>query len=224
MVGPDDDLAGYKVVVAPLLHMVPAALAERISDAVDAGTHFVTSFFSGIVDEQAHVVLGGYPGAFCDLLGVRVEEFHPLVAEQEVGLDDGGSGTLWCEVVELAEGTQVLRSYASGPSAGMPAVTRSERGRGSAVYASTPLAREHLAALAGEIVSAAGVSADVDLPTPGSVITTVRRGQDADYVFLIPRDPEFSVEVGQLSGIIHGPSEKTIGGTDVLVLRRERTA
>ena len=224
VVGPNDDLSAYKVVVAPLLHMVPAALAERITSAVEVGAHFVTSFFSGIVDAESHVVLGGYPGVLRDLLGARVEEFHPLPAGQTVDLDDGGRGSLWCEPVDLAEGTEVLRSYASGPFAGGPAVTRATRGKGSAIYASTRPDREHLASLAKEIVSAAGVSADVDLPTPGSVITTIRRGKDADFLFLIPRDPEIDVEVGQLDGILHGPTSATIGGTDVVVLRRDHTA
>ncbi len=224
VVGPQDDLSSYKVVVAPLLHMIPAARAARITAAVEAGTHFVTSFFSGIVDEHAHVIPGGYPGALRDLLGVRVEEFHPLNNSQEVILDDDGSGTLWFEAVDLAEGTQTLRSYASGPKAGMPAITRATRGEGSAVYVSTHLDREHLAALAVEIMSEAGVFVDVELPSPGWVITTIRRGQDADYVFLIPRDPEATVQVGQLSGIIHGPTSSTISGTDVIVLRRELTA
>ncbi len=223
-IGPDDDLSSYKVVVAPLLHIVPAALAARITSAVEAGTHFVTSFFSGIVDEKAHVVLGGYPGALRDVLGVRVEEFHPLNADQVVTLDDGGSGTLWCESVDVVGDTEVLRSYTSGPFVGQPAVTRATRGAGSAVYASTHLDRDHLAALADEIVGWAGVSADVDLPTPGSVITTIRRGADADYVFLIPRDPETDVEVGELDGILHGPTSPTISGTDVVVLRREHSA
>ena len=37
-----------------------------------------STYFSGIVDEHDHVRLGGYPGAFRDLLGVRTEEFFPL--------------------------------------------------------------------------------------------------------------------------------------------------
>ena len=190
---------------------------------MEAGTHFVTSFFSGIVDEEAHVIPGGYPGALRDLLGVRVEEFHPLNIEQGVILEDDSSGTLWFEAVELAEGTETLHRYATGPTAGMPAVTRAARGKGSAVYVSTHLDREHLAELASDIVSA-GVFVDVELPSPGWVITTVRRGKDADYVFLIPRDPEGTVEVGELPGIIHGPTDGTISGTDVVVLRREYTA
>lgn len=224
VVGPNDDLAGYQVVVAPLLHMVPAALSTSITEAVEAGTHFVTSFFSGIVDEETHVYPGGHPGSLRDLLGVRVEEFHPLMTGQEVAISDGGSGTLWCEQVDLVRGTKVLRSYASGPLADLPAVTQATRGKGRATYVSTHLDRAHLAALAGEIVSEAGVGVDVDLPNPGAVITTIRRGEDADYVFLIPRDPETDVRVGRLRGIVHGSKKKTIAGTDVVVLRRKRSA
>ena len=54
-------------------------------------TRLVT-YFSGIVDEHDHVRLGGYPGAFRDLLGVRVEEFAPLLPGRSVTLDDGGRG------------------------------------------------------------------------------------------------------------------------------------
>ena len=46
---------------------------------VRAGGHVLVTYFSGIVDEHDHVWLGGYPGALRDLLGVRVEEFAPLL-------------------------------------------------------------------------------------------------------------------------------------------------
>ena len=39
------------------------------------------SFFSGIVDEDDQVRLGGYPAPFRDLLGLRVEDFLPLSAD-----------------------------------------------------------------------------------------------------------------------------------------------
>ena len=53
----------------------------------------LVTYFSGIVDEHDHVRLGGYPGAFRDLLGVRVEEFFPLLDRaRRWPLSDGGSG------------------------------------------------------------------------------------------------------------------------------------
>ena len=44
-----------------------------------AGAHVLVTYLSGIVDEHDHVRLGGYPGAFRELLGARVEEFRPLL-------------------------------------------------------------------------------------------------------------------------------------------------
>ena len=66
----------------PTLYLVDrrrraADVARATSTA--AGTVLVT-YFCGIVDEHDHVRLGGYPGAFRDLLGVRIEEFSPLPA------------------------------------------------------------------------------------------------------------------------------------------------
>ena len=52
--------------------------AHRGATSTAAARSLVT-YFCGIVDENDHVRLGGYPGAFRDLLGVRTEEFFPLL-------------------------------------------------------------------------------------------------------------------------------------------------
>src|SRR5690606_41279736 len=53
--------------------------ADALRAYVEGGGHLLVTYFSGIVDENDHVRLGGYPGAFRDLLGVRTEEFAPLL-------------------------------------------------------------------------------------------------------------------------------------------------
>ena len=72
------DLTGYELVIAPTLYTVSEQEAERVAEAARAGAQVVITFFSGIVDENEHIYLGGYPGAFRDLLGVRTEEFYAL--------------------------------------------------------------------------------------------------------------------------------------------------
>ena len=61
------------------LYLVTDEHAAAVAAAAEAGAQVLVTFFSGISDENDHVRLGGYPGAFRDLLGVRVEEFFPLV-------------------------------------------------------------------------------------------------------------------------------------------------
>ena len=83
--------------------------------AADAGAHVVVTYFSGIVDERDHVRLGGYPGAFRELLGVRTTEFLPLLEGQRVevaGLGGTAVGAdTWAEDLELTgAGSVELRS------------------------------------------------------------------------------------------------------------------
>ena len=63
-----------------------------------SGGHLVVTYFSGIVDENDHIRLGSYPGAFSDLLGVRMEEFFPLRAGESLRLSTFGAGSRWSEL------------------------------------------------------------------------------------------------------------------------------
>ena len=85
------------MVVVPTLYLVTDENAARVADAADAGAQVLVTFFSGIADEHDHVRLGGYPGAFRDLLGVRVEELFPLASDESATLENGGAATLWSE-------------------------------------------------------------------------------------------------------------------------------
>lgn len=50
IIGVDDDFSNYDLVVAPVLYMVKAGLAEKINSYVENGGHFVTTYMSGMVD------------------------------------------------------------------------------------------------------------------------------------------------------------------------------
>ncbi|BCJ48874.1 beta-galactosidase [Actinoplanes sp. NBRC 14428] len=147
------DFADYDLVVAPVLHVVPAGLRQRLEAYVAGGGHLVTTYFSGIVDEHDHVWLGGYPGALRELLGIRIEEFAPLPDGDRATLDNGTAGTLWTDRIEVTgEGVEVLARYGDG----RPAITRREHAGGSAAYVSTRLGPDGLAPLLGELLGRSG--------------------------------------------------------------------
>ncbi|MEV4020049.1 beta-galactosidase trimerization domain-containing protein [Nonomuraea angiospora] len=99
---------------------------------VERGGTLIVSYFSGVVDPETRVRLGGYPGALRDVLGVRVIEFQPPASP--VTLSDGTTGDFWSETV-LLTGAKATATYAGG----RPAVTRHEVGSGTAWYISTRL-------------------------------------------------------------------------------------
>jgi beta-galactosidase len=181
-------LDGYALVVAPVLHVLPQPLAKELTRYVDGGGHLVTTYFSGIVDENDHVWLGGYPGPLRELLGIRIEEFAPLLDEERAELDDGTTGTLWTDRITVTDpAVDVLARYATGSRAGLPAITCRRTGHGSAAYVSTRLGAEQLTGLLARLCGAAGVSSELPPEARGPVELTIRAGAGDDYWFLVNR-------------------------------------
>ncbi|GAA2792932.1 beta-galactosidase [Kitasatospora paracochleata] len=205
LVHPSADLSGYRMVVAPSLYLTADDLTDRLSDFVAGGGTAVVGFFSGISDENDRVRTGGYPGAFRDLLGVRVEEFHPHAEGAKVVLDDGAEGRIWSEHLHLA-GASTVTAYAEGFLAGQPAITRHAHGEGCAWYLSTLPTPARLAATLAEAAREAGVRPPV--VRSSEQLEIVRRtGAGGSYLFLINHgNREESVQVAGtdlLTGVRH---------------------
>jgi beta-galactosidase len=189
------------------LYNVTDVAAASIASAARAGATVLVSYFSGIVDEQDHVRLGGYPGAFRDLLGVRVEEFHPLLAGTTVKLSDGGVGSVWSEHVHVADVSglsaeawadgeaeaeatgdsavaEVLATFTEYPLDGVPALTRRTVGAGSAWYLATFPDRDGIEALVDRLLADAGISAVAEAD-PGVELTRRRDAEGKSFVFAI---------------------------------------
>lgn len=196
-----DDLSGYDLIVLPEVYLTSDEAAANVAAAAERGATVLVTYFSGIVDEHDHVRLGGYPGAFRDLLGVRTQEWWALQPEETVTLSDGSTGSVWSENVAAAEDTEVLRTFAGGDLDGVPALTRRAAGAGSAWYLATRLDDEALLGLAGELVAASGVAPVVgDLPE--SVEVTRRVSETGSWLFVLN----------------HGASPATVAvsGTDLI--------
>lgn len=181
-VRPDADLAAYRMVLAPSLYLVDDEGARNLTAFASGGGTLAVGFHSGAVDENCHVRLGGYPGAFREVLGVRTDELFPLLPGERVGLSGGGTGTLWSERVRLC-GAEPVVSYTTGPLSGVPAVTRNSIGSGVSWYVATLPDPATLSALLDRIRREAGV--EPVRGTPQGVEAALRRGADADYLFLV---------------------------------------
>jgi beta-galactosidase len=194
VVHPEQDLSRYRLVVVATLYSCTDLAAAGVRAQVEAGGTALVTFFSGISDEHDHVRLGGYPGAFRDLLGVRVEEFCPLPARQQVRLvptdqpehaadpASGWTAGIWTERLHLT-GARAVAGYLDGPLPGVPAITRNEHGAGTAWYAATRLDRPALGALVDRVLDDAGVAAAA-AATPG--VELVRRsGPGRSYLFAL---------------------------------------
>ncbi|HEU5128662.1 MAG TPA: beta-galactosidase [Glycomyces sp.] len=161
---PEGDLSAYRLVVVPAVYLLSEAGARNLKDYVRGGGTVLVTPYSGIVDETDTVYLGGYPGAIGDLVGVRADEFYPLI-DETVALASGGTGRIWSETAE-ATSAEVRDAYADGT----PAWTVNRFGEGTAHYLTTFVDEGTLDRVIAAAAADAGVAPAAEAPAGVEVV------------------------------------------------------
>ena len=205
MIGVEEDLSKYEIVLAPVLYMVKLGYADKLKDFVQNGGTFVTTFFSGIVNEHDLVTQGGYPGELRDLLGIWVEEIDalpPEVKNQIVVKKEAGSltGTYECSLlfdIIQPEGAEVLAEYGSDFYAGTPVITCNSFGNGKAYYVGTCPDTAFLTDFVKMVCEEKEIKPLLDVPK--GVEVTERRKDGRSYLFVMNHNAsavEFEISEG----------------------------
>ncbi|NQX60811.1 beta-galactosidase [Paenibacillus qinlingensis] len=233
MIGTDTDLTGYDIVIAPVLYMVKEGYAKRVEQFVHAGGTFLTTFFSGIVNEYDRVTLGGYPGELRNVLGIWAEEIDALfpdqsnqiqLNEQWGGLEGSYQCGILCDLIH-AEGAEVKAVYGKDFYQGMPALTVNKYGAGQAWYVASSPEPAFLQALLGNLCQDKGITAPIP-PVPGVEVSTRINEQNESFVFILNHNDQVTrVSLGDLKGtdLISGDFielEATLAAKQVLIIEK----
>ena len=230
VVRPEADLAGYDIVLAPMLYMLRSGVAEHLASYVRHGGTLVVSYLSGIVDANDLATQEGYPGALREVLGIWVEEHDPLLEGQGVivraapwGRVSGDyAGGILCDLLHL-EGAEARAAYASEFYAGRPAITENRYGEGRALYVATDVDDALLRDLLLTLCDEAGLGAPFDVPAALEVVQRSKDGRtytlllnhsDHEEALALPASYRDLLTGADLSGQI------TLAPKDVLVLER----
>lgn len=185
IIGAEDDLSKYKVVVAPVLYMVKDGYDEKIRSFVQNGGSFLTTFFSGYVDKNDLVTIGGYPGKLRDILGIWVEEEDALPEGTTNSFTYEGTtypAELICDLLHT-EGAVSFCNYESDFYAGMPAITDNAFGSGHAYYMATASNEAFYLKFIADICKKADVHPIME--TPVGVEATIRENKNGSFLFLL---------------------------------------
>jgi len=128
----------YDIVVAPMLYMVKEGVGEKIEAFCQRGGIFITTYWSGIVDESDLCFRTGRPGPLRKVLGIWSEEIDALYEGEHnqirmLGTEELYQTTLFCDLVHL-EGAKALAVYEDDFYKGRPALTQNTFGKGHAYY------------------------------------------------------------------------------------------
>lgn len=194
IIGVEDSLDQYKVVIAPLLYMTKAGYDDKIRKFVKAGGTFITTYFSGIVDEHDLVITGGYPGRLRDILGIWVEEQDALPEGERNHFHFEGQeypAEVLCDLMHL-EGAEEISAYETDFYQNTPVITRNVFGEGQAYYVGTRSSEAFYSAFLEKIFEQTGVTSVMSVPE--GVEVSVRENEKGRTLFLINHQKD-SVEV-----------------------------
>ncbi|MEC2343453.1 beta-galactosidase [Paenibacillus barengoltzii] len=203
MVSVEEDFSKYEILIAPVMYMVKPGFAKKVEEFVAGGGTFVTTFFSGIVNENDLVTLGGYPGELRSVLGIWAEEIDALLpghTNQIVMKEAWGalSGQyecgLLCDLIH-AEGAEVLAEYGSDFYQGMPVVTVNSFGKGRAYYVASSPDAAFLQGFLKNLCEEKGIQPLLDAPEGVEVARRVKDGKA--FLFLLNHNEGAAeVEIG----------------------------
>jgi len=203
MIGVEENLFKYEIVIAPVMYMVKPGFAEKVEAFVKAGGTFITTYFSGIVNENDLVTVGGYPGELRNVLGIWAEEIDALLPgmSNEIVMDKAWgnlSGSYKCDLLcDLihAEGAEVLAEYGSDFYKGMPALTVNNFGEGKAYYVATSPEAEFLKGFLANLCADKNIQPLVTAPEGIESVQRVKEG--VSYLFLLNHTTgDLSADIG----------------------------
>jgi beta-galactosidase len=149
VVAPQSELSGYKLVIAPALHVLSEAIADNLKNYVHSGGTLVVTPRTGVKDGHNAVVNLPLPGLLSDVCGIKVDEYDSLFDPSLGGIPQSVKfnipelesiapvpARIWCDILDPGK-ARVLAHYTADYYADRAAVTLHSYGKGQAIYVGT---------------------------------------------------------------------------------------
>ncbi len=195
VVDADADFSRYKLVIAPMLHMVRTGADRRLADYVRQGGILLLSFLSGMVNENDLCWLGGFPGGeLAAVAGLRVTETDAFYPDQRqtvhavngniLGLRGEYDVQHYADLIQL-KGAEAVMAYGQEFYANTPAVTVHAFGKGACYYLGARVKEPFLTDFYTGLVKRHSLRSAVQGQIPAGVSAQLRRAGNRTFLFLM---------------------------------------
>lgn len=235
IINEDKDFLKYKVIVAPMLYMIRDGVGERLTEFVEKGGTLITTYWSGIVNQNDLCHLGGFPGTIKEATGIWAEELDALYDGETIDvklncsspicLDKTYKAEVFCDVIHC-ENAKTLGTYSDDFYKGMPALTYNKFGKGGAYYIAFRSGDDFLQDFYKEVISSLNLTKATSIQLPKGVVAQTRYDQENTFIFLTNfkgKAREIHLEKGKYKDLDTGKNvtKLTLNPYDVAILKKE---
>lgn len=210
IIGTQDEISGYQLVIAPLMYMVKDSVDERLENFALQGGKILFTYLSGYVNENDYITLGGYPGKLRKLSGIWVEEIDALPEEKSnsfIYKRKQYPAKLLCDIMHTEE-AEVIANYQEDFYKGQPVLTKNIFGKGTVYYMGTRSNEEFYKDFLRDIckdthiITAEGTSVEGALGDRcGDIEVAVREKDGKRIMFLLNHENKSKVVLLQKGGV-----------------------
>lgn len=224
-------LETYKIVAAPMNYLYRAGFEKKVRKFVARGGIFLTTYWSGIVDENDRCFLNGTPYGLMDVLGLRSTEIDALYDDEEnvlcpmpdnrLGISRSYRVKNICDILQVST-ADVLMNYEKDFYQGTPAVTCNSYKKGSAYYVAADVEEDFYLDLFEYLVQEAKIEQSYSSILPEGVEITMRQSAHVTYTFVQNFNSHpVTIDLSQYLGkILLGNYDGSVKGYETIVIKK----
>ncbi|SHF63757.1 beta-galactosidase [Caldanaerobius fijiensis DSM 17918] len=207
IISPEDDLSGYKLVLAPGLIMVNEKITDNIKNYVRDGGTFLTTWRAGAKRWDNRMNDQSLLGPLKELLGIDIEEYSVIPDDESIDVvfgDNKGTANTWYDVISPVT-AKVLGEYKADYISGKAVITVNKYGRGNAYYVGTIPSDNIIKVLLDKVTGECGISVAGLKSNEGIEVLRRIKGADEFYFVLnFNRKPSTIIVNKQMVDILTG--------------------
>lgn len=184
----------YKIVVAPMLYMLRAGFEKKMKAFVEQGGTLITTYWSGVINENDLMFMGDGPHGLTDVLGLVSEEIDGLY-DHEVNygqvqqsfsqgkLKGSYSCSMLCDLVHL-HGAEAIMTYTDDFYAGRAVLTRNSFAKGEAYHIGSHFEDSFYEDFYSELAGKLELQVALPHELPEKVYAVAREHTTKKYIFI----------------------------------------
>ncbi|WP_411350089.1 beta-galactosidase [Paenibacillus sp. WLX2291] len=187
-----EQLSQYNIIVYPHAAILTETTAQLLTAYVEQGGTLILGARTGYKNGDGHARMEPMPGAVAELCGISVADFTMITGTVQA------PGLTWAATGQQLDGTavgfndilqvddpqvEILATYSGSYYDGEPALTMRKQGSGKVLYHGAAFHETVVDALIQQLELTSPVVEWLDVPQ--QVEIGIRRGDEADYVFLL---------------------------------------